>query len=287
LARDPQRVLVVGCGAGITAGAISVSPAVRQETIVEIEPLVPRAASRYFSKQNDNVIANPKVHVQIDDARHFLLTTHDKFDAISTDPFDTWVKGAATLNTQEFYEEMKRRLTPGGVVTVWIQFYETNEPALKSQLATFMKVFPNAVVFGNTVGGQGYDGVMVGSADPLKIDVDAIAAKLQRREYAPVRQSLRDVFYNSAPDLLSTLVADGPQLSSWLADAQINRDRNLRLQYLAGFGNNNNDEAKLYRELVHYGGWPQNLFTGNAAALASLRETQAKQLLAAGPAASD
>lgn len=287
LAGDPQRVLVIGCGAGITAGAISVSPAVRQETIVEIEPLVPRAASRYFSEQNNNVIGNPKVRVRIDDARHFLLTTHEKFDAISTDPFDTWVKGAATLNTQEFFEAMKRHLAPGGVVTVWIQFYETDESALKSELATFIKVFPNAIVFGNTTGGQGYDGVMVGSPNPLKIDIDALTARLQRTEYASVRQSLNEVDYTSVSDLLSTFVADGPQLASWLADAQINRDRNLRLQYLAGFGNNNYDEANLYRELVHHGGWSQNLFTGSAASLKRLQETQAKQLLAAEPHRSD
>ena len=35
------------------------------------------------------------VTIRIDDARHFLLTTDKKFDAITADPFDAWVKGAA------------------------------------------------------------------------------------------------------------------------------------------------------------------------------------------------
>ena len=47
-------------------------------------------------------------HVQIDDARHYLLTTDEKFDAITSDPLDPWVKGAAMLYTREFFELVKR-----------------------------------------------------------------------------------------------------------------------------------------------------------------------------------
>ena len=37
---------------------------------------------------------------------------------------------------------------------------------------------------------------------------------------------------------------------SWLADAELNRDRNLRLQYLAGLALNRYDERAIYREIV-------------------------------------
>ena len=82
-------------------------------TIAEIEPLVPEVVSTYFGEHNYNVVHNPKVHVQIDDARHFLLTTDEKFDAITSDPFDPWVKGAATLYTKEFFEVMQGAPEPG------------------------------------------------------------------------------------------------------------------------------------------------------------------------------
>ena len=90
-----KKVLVIGCGAGVTAGAVSVDPVVEHETIAEIEPLVPRVVSTYFSEHNFDVVRNPKVHVRIDDARHFVETTREKFDAITSDPLDPWVKGAA------------------------------------------------------------------------------------------------------------------------------------------------------------------------------------------------
>ena len=38
---NPSNVLVIGCGAGVTAGAVSIGPTVKHETIAEIEPLVP------------------------------------------------------------------------------------------------------------------------------------------------------------------------------------------------------------------------------------------------------
>jgi spermidine synthase len=271
LARDPKRVLVIGCGAGVTAGAVGVNPAVERETIVEIERLVPWTTDRYFSAHNHDVIRNPKVEVRIDDARHYLLTSDENFDAITADPFDTWVKGAAMLSTVEFLEEMRRHLNPGGVVTVWMQFYETDLAAIKSELATFLQVFPHAMLFGNTFGGKGYDGVLVGSPEPLRIDVDELAERLQRPEYAPVVASLAEVGYGGVDALLGTFAAEGTQLAAWLADAQINSDRNLRLQYLAGFASNQFQQASIYREILRHGGWRRGVFTGSAERLAALR----------------
>ena len=92
-------MLVVACGAGVTAGAVSVDPRVERLTIAEIEGLVPKVVAEHFADYNFDVVRNPKVQVEIDDARHFLTTTKEKFDAITSDPFDPWVKGAASLYT--------------------------------------------------------------------------------------------------------------------------------------------------------------------------------------------
>jgi spermidine synthase len=273
MARDPKNVLVIGCGAGVTAGAVSINPEVKTQTIAEIEPLVPKVVSDYFKTENHGVIQNPKVTVHLDDARHFLLTTDEKFDAITADPFDVWVKGSATLNTLEFYTEMRKHLNPGGVVTAWIAFYETDQAAFKSELATFMKVFPNAIVFGNTANGQGYDGVLVGSVEPFKIDLNAMDAKLHTPEFAPVLQSLSDVNYGSAQSLFGTFAAHSSQLTNYVSDAQINRDRNLRLQYLGGMAVNRYDQSTIYTDLQNNGGWVDGIFTGDEASLATLKDT--------------
>src|SRR5258705_7270041 len=213
---NPKKVLVIGCGAGVTAGAVSIDPAVEHETIAEIEPLVPRVLSTYFPQHNFDVVRNPKVHVRIDDARHFVETTSEKFDAVTSDPLDPWVKGAAMLYTAEFFELAKQHLNPGGVVTLFVQLYESNTEAVKSEIGTFLEVFPNGIVFGNTNEGKGYDLVLLGQVQPTKIDVDAIQARLQRPEYAPVQQSLREIGMNSAVDLFATYAGRRTDLQPWV-----------------------------------------------------------------------
>jgi spermidine synthase len=271
-ARD---VLVIGCGAGVTAGAVSIDPAVVHETIAEIESLVARAVARYFSAENFDVVQNPKVHVEIDDARHFVLTTKEKFDAITSDPFDPWVKGAATLYTSEFFELIKRHLNPGGVVTVFVQLYESGEDAVKSQVATFLDAFPGGMVFGNTLGGVGYDVVLLGRVEPAGIDIDDIERRLNRPEYAPVKKSLGEIGFTSALQLFSRYAGQGPQLKKWLEGAQVNHDRDLRLQYLAGLELNRHEEASIYMHMTEFRQYPEGLFLGTPEHLGALKAAMA------------
>jgi spermidine synthase len=271
LPKDPRSVLVIACGAGVTAGAASIDPRVERLTIAEIEPLVPEVAAKYFGEHNFNVVTNPKVRVEIDDARHFLTTTDEKFDAITSDPFDPWVKGAASLYTREFWELAKSHLKPGGVVTVFVQLYDSGMEAVKSEIGTFLEVFPNAVVWGNTVRGEGYDIVLSGQLDEAPVDVDAMERRLASPEFAQVAKSLREIGFISATDLLSTFGGRGPELAPWLRDAQINRDDNLRLQFLAGLGMNRDQRAEIYRGILAFRRYPEALFVGSPERLSALR----------------
>lgn len=271
--KDPTSVLVIGCGAGVTAGAASIDPRVKQLTIAEIEPLVPRVVSKYFGEENFRVVDNPKTRVVLDDARHFLLTTDETFDAITSDPLDPWVKGAAMLYTREFFETVKDRLNPGGVMTLFVQLYESNTEAVKSEIATFLEAFPNGVVWGNTNQGVGYDLVLLGMKEAQKIDVDAVQAILERPELEPVARSLGQVGMTSAVDLFSNYAGTPTDLAPWLQDAQINRDRNLRLQYLAGLGAHLYRSDVIYADMLRYAStYPDNLFVGSDETLARLRE---------------
>jgi spermidine synthase len=269
----PRRVLVIGCGAGVTAGAVSIEPGLDKETIVEIEPLVPEVVSRHFAEHNFDVIRNPKVEVRIDDGRHYLLTSKEKFDGITSDPLDPWVKGAAALYTREFFEIAKQHLNPGGVVTQFVQLYESNEEAVKSEIATFLEAFPNGMVFANTVNGQGYDVVLLGQVEPVTIDVDKMQARLDSPEYTRVAQSLREIGIYSARDLVSTYAGSAKDLKPWLDTALINRDRNLRLQYLAGMSLNTYQADPIYVSMTRYARFPEGLFTGSAETMEALRRS--------------
>jgi spermidine synthase len=97
LHQHPRSILVVGCGAGVTAGSFLTYPDVTNVTICEIEPLIPEKIAPFFKKENYDVVHDPRVKIFFDDARHFVLTSRDKFDIITSDPIHPWVKGAATL----------------------------------------------------------------------------------------------------------------------------------------------------------------------------------------------
>src|SRR5205085_1277727 len=81
---NPKNVLVVGFGAGVTAGAISIHPTVERVVICELEPLIPKIVSQYFSSANHAVAESEKVHIVYDDARHYVLTTRETFDVVTS-----------------------------------------------------------------------------------------------------------------------------------------------------------------------------------------------------------
>lgn len=269
-----EQFLVIGLGAGITAGAVSADPAARRVVVAEIEPLSATVAGEYFGAQNFDVVRNPKVELHIDDGRHYLATTRDTFDGITSDPLDPWVKGAAALYTLEFWQLVRSRLNDGGVVTVFLQLYESNERAVQSEVATFFAVFPNGVVLANTVDGAGYDAVLVGRAGDRPIDVVLVDSRLRSAEREPVARSLRQVGFASAYDLLGTFAGGARDLAGWLEGAELNTDRNLRLQYLAGDGLNAVRADSIMQDMLRAGAArsPDGVFAGSEVSLYRLEQ---------------
>lgn len=288
--REPdkvKKVLVVACGAGVTAGSFIPYPNVEEITIVDIEPFVPKFVTPRFTKENYGItdglakpsggVENPryvvnasgkrtKVTVVFDDGRHFLHTTKEKFDVITSDPIDPWVKGCAALNTIEYYQMAKDHLNPGGVMSLWIPIYESNLATTKSVLGTFFKVYKNGIFWSNDIRGEGYDAVLFGRQDDDHVpqfNLDEMQARIDRPEYALVKQSLSDYDFHSAVDLMATYAGHAPALTSWMSDAQINTDRNLRLQYLAGMWLNSFIGREILSDILRYYRFPRDMFVGS------------------------
>jgi spermidine synthase len=289
--KKPESVLVVACGAGVTAGCFVLHPDVKRIVICDIEPLVPTIVTPMFAAENYHVVdgiasKNPhmvngkQVEVVYDDGRHFLRTAREKFDIITSDPIDPWVKGCAALNTVEYYRTCRDHLNPGGIVSLWIPLYESNLETTKSVIATFFQVFPHGLLWCNEPGGVGYDAILFGQIEPTVINVDELQGRLDRPDHRLVKQSLHEVGFGEGPDrvveegidLLATYAGQASLLGEWSRGAQINTDRNLRLQYLAGLWLN----ASLREEIM--GGiraqyrFPDRTFVGSPERLGVLRQ---------------
>lgn len=158
--------------------------------ICEIEPLIPRVVSTYFTHENYDVAHDPRVKIVYDDARHFILTTKEEFAVITSDPIHPWVKGAATLYTKEYFALVKAHLNAGGGVTQWVPLCESSPEVVKSEIATFFDVFPDGTVWSNDIQGKGYDVVLAGHATSQTIHLDAMQTRLAGPDHARVAQSL-------------------------------------------------------------------------------------------------
>jgi len=239
-----------------------------------------------IDRENPHMVDGKKVTVIYDDGRHYIntLPSDMKFDVITSDPIDPWVKGSAALNTVEYYEMCKQHLKPGGVMSLWIPLYESTMASSKSMIATFFEVFPNGMIFSNDEDYMGYDAVLLGRADTSRIDMDQVGSILDHTDYAPVRQSLADVGFgingesedgktglNTAVSLFATYVSRASDLEIWARKAQINRDRNLRLQYLAGMGFNSNMRTEILESILLYYRFPDNLFIGSPQIIRELK----------------
>jgi spermidine synthase len=297
LHKKPESVLVVACGAGVTAGTFLVHPDVKRVVICDIEPLVPKVVAPMFGAENHHVVdgitrENPhtvngkQVEVVYDDGRHFLLTTQEKFDIITSDPIDLWVKGCAALNTVEYYQTCCDHLNPGGSVCFWIPLYQSSLETTKSALGTFFQVFRHGIVWSNKREGEGYDTVLFAQVDRTVIDVDDLQRRLDRPDHQLVKQSLRDVGFGEVKesstgevvaleegvDLLATYCGQAQMLTGWSRGAQINTDRNLRLQYLAGMSLGANlSEPILSSILAHYR-FPNRIFVGSPETIGILKQ---------------
>lgn len=108
--KAPERVAVIGFGGGrAPAYLLDQLPNVRVYG-VEIDPAVIRLAEKYFG-----IAPGPRLNIYAKDGRVYLKQIRETFDLIYLDAY----RGAHIpfhLTTREFYQLVKQRLSPGGVI---------------------------------------------------------------------------------------------------------------------------------------------------------------------------
>ncbi|MDB4971405.1 MAG: Spermidine synthase [Myxococcales bacterium] len=136
-----HRALVVGLGTGSTAGWLGQVPTMERVDVVELEPAILEIARR-GAPVNRDVLANPRVHVTIGDAREVVGTTRQRYDLIFSEPSNPYRAGIASLFTQEFYRAASDRLGEDGLFVQWLQAYNVDAQTIRTIYATIESVFP-------------------------------------------------------------------------------------------------------------------------------------------------
>jgi spermidine synthase len=222
LHRDPKSVLVVGLGAGITAGAVAAHDAVEELKVVEIEPAVVGGAAQ-FAHVNDRVLEDSRLEIAFQDGRNYLKTTHRKFDVITADPIHPWAYGAGYLYTTQYYQLASERLNHGGVMCQWVPAYELSLENFKSVVGTFVSSFDHT-----TLWQASNDMVLVGSDAPIQVDLIALGERIG----APaVTRQLARIGLENPLSFLAGFVMDNAGIEDYVKGAILNTDDNLYLEF--------------------------------------------------------
>jgi len=155
--------------------------------------------------------------------------------------------------------------------------YQASEDAVKSEVATFFSVFPHGTLWAGINRGAGFDMVMLGTAEPTRVDLAAVRARAARPDMASVARSLLDVGFRSPFDLLSTYLGRAEDLAPWTAGAHINRDQQPWLEYRAGWDSYLPQPTDLMRRVTRYRRFPDQTFAGDSAMREELVQAETEQ----------
>jgi len=229
LHRNPERVLVIGAGSGVTCGSALAHPELESLCCVEISPGVVQG-SRFFADYNRRYWENPRTEIVIDDGRNFLFRSRENWDVIASEPSNPWMAGIGNLYSEEFYRNCRRRLAPGGIICQWIHLYEIEESVLKTILITFGKSFPHAIAFGSI---EDVDLLLIGSEQKFSVDFESLAERISNDNVAA---DLKKIGISSIFTLLSTQIFDSYGLKRWAGIGPVNSDNFPVVEYSAPRG---------------------------------------------------
>ncbi len=196
---EPRNVINLGLGAGVTLGALGQYPGIENLHIVEIEPAVAYVANA-FAPYNHNILHHPRLTAYFNDARNFLLTTGNRYDVISSDPFEPVAAGAIHLFTVEHFKLARERLNDDGIMCQWLPMYELSLEDYSALVGTFLSVFPQSLYFST-----GNDSCLIGFKDRVRIDPEKITARLAE---PAVAASLAEIGFTRPEHFWGMLIAD-------------------------------------------------------------------------------
>jgi spermidine synthase len=165
----PEQVAVIGLGSGDTAWAAGfrrqetrrlttfeiVAPQVRLLRDVAYGPDPPPKLQRFLE--------DPRLDIRLADGRNALLRGQERYDLIEMDALYPSSPYSGNLYSLEFYRLLASRLRTGGLACTWAPTPRVH--------ATFRTAFPHVLELAE---GE----ILVGSADPIPIDVPAWQSRL-------------------------------------------------------------------------------------------------------------
>ncbi len=137
---EPKRVLIVGGGDGAILREVLKHPDVEVCTLVDIDEKVIEASKRHLPTIG-NMLEAPRADVRCMDAMEYIRTTQDRFDVVIVDSTDP-VEFAAGLFQAPFYTDVKKVMTPKGIMVELTESPFSDTALMKQAISQMRLVFP-------------------------------------------------------------------------------------------------------------------------------------------------
>ena len=218
---SPRTALFLGYGTGYTANAAALDPRI-QVKAVELLPEVIEAAGIFAMKQGAPASASPVATVAAD-ARRYVQSATERHDVIVADLFHPARNGAGSLYTVEHFAAVKSRLEPGGLFCQWLALHQMDIETLRSIVAAFLQVYPNAVA---VLASNSLDTPVVGlisRPDQPTWEIESVRSRMS--DMSPsVAKALKQAKLDDEYAVLGSIITGPLALNDFVREAVLNTD---------------------------------------------------------------
>lgn len=150
----PEKTLIIGNGT--LSSVPRVYPHSRFVQSVELDVGVLSAGQQFFTPTQE-LVGLDRWNLIIDDGKHFLKTTQDKFDLVIMDIPSPLTIQEAILHTVEFYQLARSKMTAQGVIAVQLSGpLQLNNRTPARVVAALSKAFKQVMVLNSEQAGRSF-----------------------------------------------------------------------------------------------------------------------------------
>lgn len=220
----PLRMLNIGLGIGNTFTTALEYPNIRIE-VLELVPSVVDLFTEFNPKAKD-ALANSRGRVIVGDGRNYVLSTKERYDIVLIDPTPPlYGTGAVNLYTMDFFNVVKSKLTPDGLLVLRIPI-SADDNSVKLLLRTAMESFTNVSLWMPPSKGSGF--TVVASVRDHMVGEDKL---LERFRSSPAYNALSPKLQEMLVKVRPVLVGDRRTLGGKLAGIPVVTDDRPYLEF--------------------------------------------------------
>lgn len=136
----PRDVLIIGGGEGATLREVLAHRSVKSATMVDLDKELVELCREHMTYWHRGAFEDPRVRLVYEDGRKFIENDDARYDVVIIDVVDMLDNGPAqALYTRQFYELLKHRLRPEGIIAVQGLEFSFDDAAPHAALARTLR----------------------------------------------------------------------------------------------------------------------------------------------------